>query len=543
VPPGGLALVVEDRPGRKAAGWIAALLCVAVYIGLNRLGVTLQRGTPALAPWNPAAALIIVFLLLRGFRWLPLLLAGACVGAPDLAEMPWQAAQVALYAIAAWLLRGPLRIDPDLQGFDDVFRFVAVASIAAVAMALLYALRLDGLEIGARQIALLRYWLADMIGLCVIGPLLLAHRGAWGRLGRLRMLLRWEVLAQAVAIVATLYLMFPRVVGSRFYPMFIPLVWVAARHGLAGVAAALLPIQLCFLTAMVALDLQANQEVKLQILMLSLALTGLLLGAVISERERARAAAIESESRLKAMRADLDRRRHEIEHASRSSLTGELAAALAHELNQPLAAIVNYIGACQRTLLNGDDPSQAINQMTQAAAQAERAGQIIRRLREFFCNAALETQAVPVIEMIDDLRLLMEDEAVRAGAAFEVEVPPDLVVAADRLQVTQVLINLARNSLDALSGTGPARRVIRIVAAPAGAGFVRVSLQDSGPGISQEVSVSLFSPFTTTRSFGMGLGLSISRSIIEAHGGQLWVGETADEEGALFHFTLPIPGS
>ena len=540
--PDGLALDLADRQGRKAAGWLVALLCLAAYVGLDRLGLTLQRGTPPLAPWNPGAALIIVFLLLRGFRWLPLLLAGAVLGAPDLASMPLQAAQIALYAGAAWLLRGPFRIDPDLQDFEDVFRFVAVASVAAMAMALLYALRLEGLENGAMQNALLRYWLADMIGLSVVGPLLLVHRGAWARLGCLRALLRWEVLAQAGAIAATLYLMFPRVVGSRFYPMFIPLVWVAARHGLAGVAAALLPIQLCFLSAMVLLDLQANQEVKLQILMLSLALTGLLLGAVISERERARAAAIESESHLRAMRADLDRRRYEIEHASRSSLTGELAAALAHELNQPLAAIVNYIGACQRTLLANDDTSLAINQMTQAAAQAERAGQVIRRLREFFCNAALETQAVPVVAMIDDLLLLMEDEAVRAGATFEVEVPPALIVAADKLQVTQVLINLARNSLDALSAAEPSRRVIRIVADPSQPGFVRLSLQDSGPGISHEVSASLFSPFTTTRSFGMGLGLSISRSIIEAHGGQLWVGETVDE-GALFHFTLPVTAS
>lgn len=538
VPTDGLVLDLQDRQGRKAVGWVMALICIAAYIGSSCLGLTLLRGTPPLVPWNPGPALIIVYLLLHGFRWLPLLLAGSLLGAADLTATPWQVAEVALYAGAAWLLRGPFRIDPDLQDFEDVFRFVAVASAAAMAMALLHLLRLQGLEAGAQQIAFLRSWLADMIGLSVIGPLLLIHRGAWAHLGRLKTLMRWEVMAQAGAIAATLYLMFPRVVGSRFYPMFIPLVWVAARHGLAGVAAALLPIQLCFLSAMVLLDLQANQEVKLQILMLSLALTGLLLGAVISERERARAAAIESESHLRAMRADLDRRRHEIEHASRSSLTGELAAALAHELNQPLAAIVNYIGAGQRTLLNSGDASAAISQITQAAAQAERAGQVIRRMREFFCNAALETQPVPVIGMVEELLLLMEDEAVRASATFEVAVPPVLVAVADRLQITQVLINLVRNSLDALTAVGQGRRVIRIAAA-AEPGFIRLSLQDNGPGISQEVSASLFSPFTTTRSFGMGLGLSISRSIIEAHGGELWVGETAAEEGALFHFTLP----
>jgi signal transduction histidine kinase len=523
----------------KASAAALAIISIAAYVGLDRLGLAIARGTPSLAPWNPGVAILIVILLLRGFRWLPVLSAAVlCAALADGAPLR-HLVELAVYAGAAWTLRGPLRIDPDLQNFDDVFRFAAVALLAATMTAAFDAgLQWSaGTPLSALATPFLRYWLGDMIGLSVTGPLLLVHRAALAHPARWRVLLSWQCLAQAGAILGTLYLMFPRVVGSRFYPMFIPLVWVAARHGLAGVAAALMPIQLCFVSAMVALDLAANQQVKLQILMLSLSLTGLGLGAVISERERARAAAIESESRLKAMRADLDRRRFEIEHASRSSLTGELAAALAHELNQPLAAVVNYIGASQRTLLTGGDGSQAVEQMIKAAAQAERAGQVIRRMREFFCNAAVSAEPMPVADMVADVLLLMADEALRAGAVFELDLPAGLVAEADKIQIEQVLINLVRNSLDALAGA-PGRKVVRLSAARHEAGWIRLSIGDTGPGIDQEVSGSLFTPFTTTRSFGMGLGLTISRSIVQAHGGKLWLDETPGE-GTLMHFTLP----
>jgi C4-dicarboxylate-specific signal transduction histidine kinase len=158
-------------------------------------------------------------------------------------------------------------------------------------------------------------------------------------------------------------------------------------------------------------------------------------------------------------------------------------------------------------------------------------------MREFFCNAAVSAEPVPVVEMIEDVMLLMTDEAIRAGAAFELDLPSGLVARADKLQIEQVLINLARNSLDALTGA-PGRKVVRISAARIEAGQLRLSVGDTGPGIDREVSANLFSPFTTTRSFGMGLGLTISRSIVQAHGGRLWLDE-AEGEGTLMHFTLP----
>jgi signal transduction histidine kinase len=539
-------MMTATKPDR-ASGMTAMMVCLALYLALDWIGGEIARGTPPMPPWNPGVALIIVLLLLKDYSVLPLLTGASVIILPslmrgfDAMSILRHLAELVIYGLAARALRGPCRIDPDLRNFEDVFRFVAVTSLAAAVMAGLSVLLPPTPNSKSIIMIFQRHWLADMIGIAVLAPLILVHRATPISWITVRTLLRWESVAQAIAILGTLDLMFPRVVGSRFYPMFIPLVWVAARFGLAGVAAVLLPIQLCFVTAMVGLNLQANQEVKLQILMLSLALTGLLLGAIISERERARAAAIESENRLRALRADLDRRRFEIEHASRSSLTGELAAALAHELNQPLTAIANYIGACQRTLQSQGELSQAIDQMDKAAVQAARAGQVIRRLREFFCNDQLKAEAVAVTEMIDDVLTLMADEVIRAGASVKVDVGQDLVARVDKLQIEQVLINLVRNSLDALADHGRKQRVIEISASVSEA-MIRISLQDTGPGIEQEIKDSLFSPFTTTRSFGMGLGLSISRSIIQAHGGRMWV-DHRPGQGALLHFTLPAGAS
>jgi signal transduction histidine kinase len=635
----------ECHPNPKTGlNWAWASLFAAAYTALAGLSQALSRGTLALPPWNPAPALLVVPFLLFGRRFLPVALLAEFVsivlgrGAhiPMIAPAQ-QIGDLAVYGGAAWLLRHKIMIDPNLRSFDAVFRFLAVASGAALIMSGLYALSLwvEGRAASGLAIPGQRFWLADMIGLLVGGPFLLLHRGLPRQWGLLAKLWRWEVLAQIMAIAGVFWLIFPRTVGSRFYPMFIPLVWIAARGGLAGVVVALLAIESSFIAAIALLDLAANQMVKLQILMLTLSITGLLLGAVISERERARALVAAGEARLKAIidmapdgmliadlagrvtmvnrqfeilsgrsadelfghpldlllpraephasaqsllqagdgrpipveistseltigseramvaavrditrrrqaEADLDRRRSAMEHASRSSLTGELSAVLAHELNQPLVAIVNFTEASRRILADPADHSRiplALELIAKAAAQAERAGQVIRRLRAFFVNSAPASAPIAVIEMVQEVLLLMAEETARRGAAIELTIAEDLCVHVDKLQIQQVLVNLLRNSLDALSEVQAP--LVRIAADEDVPGMIRVALSDNGPGFDREISARLFTPFTTTRSFGMGLGLSISRSIIEAHGGRLWAGDKSDE-GALLYFTLPI---
>jgi len=162
---------------------------------------------------------------------------------------------------------------------------------------------------------------------------------------------------------------------------------------------------------------------------------------------------------------------------------------------------------------------------------------VIRRMREFFCDAVVNAEPVEIAEIVEEVAVLMQDEAARAGASFEIDLPRRLTARVDKLQIEQVLVNLARNSFDALASADQARRIVRISAGMED-GMLMISLQDNGPGIDREISDRLFSPFTTTRSFGMGLGLSISRSIIRAHGGRLWIGDSGGS-GALFHFTVP----
>jgi C4-dicarboxylate-specific signal transduction histidine kinase len=244
----------------------------------------------------------------------------------------------------------------------------------------------------------------------------------------------------------------------------------------------------------------------------------------------------------KEVEARVLQHRDTVEQAFRGRLTEGLAGALAHELNQPLSAIVTYTGAAQRMLATATNvPARALEQLTKAAAQATRAGNIIRRLREFFQGATVEQQPLAVVEPIRDVLGLLRDEVARSGTLIELDIPDTLMVSADRLQIEQVLMNLLRNSLEALGGTPRERRRIAISAAPAD-GMVELTIADSGSGIDPEIAERLFDPFVTTSATGLGLGLTICRSMIEAHGGKLW----ADRErsaGAVLHFTLPPAAS
>ena len=231
--------------------------------------------------------------------------------------------------------------------------------------------------------------------------------------------------------------------------------------------------------------------------------------------------------------------RANLEAATRNALTEEIAAGLAHELNQPLSAVVGYTGAC-RKLLEGvpEVPAKVLDYLDRAALQAERAGAIISRLREFFRNGKMEVETVAVDELVEDVLGLVAEELSRHEVAVTTAVPKGLRARIDRLQIEQVLINLLRNSLQAMDAVPPKERHLRLAAAD-GPEMLRLSITDSGGGIASDVADSLFIPFVSTHSGGMGLGLSISRGIVESHGGQLWT-EPATERGATFHLTLPI---
>jgi two-component system sensor kinase FixL len=236
----------------------------------------------------------------------------------------------------------------------------------------------------------------------------------------------------------------------------------------------------------------------------------------------------------------------ELAHASRLTATGEMAASIAHEINQPLTALISYARACQAVLKAGgaeDERTRAAQPLIeQTVQQALRAGEIIRSTREFLRRGDTRATRVEVAQIFKAVYDLVRAEAalshVRLVIRFEQEVP---AVLADAIQVEQVILNLIRNSMEAMAQIAAERREIRLSAAldPASPGFVTIAVQDSGPGFPPEFADRMFKPFSTTKSTGMGLGLSISRSIIEAHGGRIWSVTDGPEAGADIRFTLP----
>lgn len=227
----------------------------------------------------------------------------------------------------------------------------------------------------------------------------------------------------------------------------------------------------------------------------------------------------------------------ELVHVSRLTAMGEMASALAHELNQPLSAIANYVKGSVR-LLEAENPNRGMirDALASAGDQTLRAGQIIRRLRDFVSKGEAEPRIESLPKLLEEAGALAMIGAKERGVRLQYRIHPlvDLVLA-DKVQIQQVVLNLMRNAIDAMEDSP--QRELTVSALPAKDGAVEIAVTDSGSGIGPEVADQLFQPFFTTKAQGMGVGLSISRTIIEAHGGRIWV-EPGPDVGSVFRFTL-----
>ena len=228
----------------------------------------------------------------------------------------------------------------------------------------------------------------------------------------------------------------------------------------------------------------------------------------------------------------------ELAHVARVTAMGTLATALAHELNQPLTAIANYVETA-RDLLSEPDPAtlEIVREaLAECATQSVRAGQIVRRLRDYISRGELERRPESLKRLIEESSALA---MIGAGErSVEIEVRLDTAVddvLVDRIQIQQVIVNLMRNAFEAMEASDVCR--VRISSSREKAGCVCVTVADSGPGLSPEVAEQLFQPFNSTKSRGMGLGLSICHTIVRGHGGRIWADESLFG-GTAFHFTL-----
>jgi C4-dicarboxylate-specific signal transduction histidine kinase len=238
----------------------------------------------------------------------------------------------------------------------------------------------------------------------------------------------------------------------------------------------------------------------------------------------------------------LSQRQEELAHVVRLSTAGEMATGLAHELNQPLYSIANYARGCIHRLNTSSMDSNEFQEVAEEiAAEAERAAEIVRRLRQMVQKRQPVRSAIGVNQTIDEACALCRFELHRANVCREEELDPSLpYVLGDEIQLQQVLVNLLRNAVAAMRDTPQGERVLRVVTGQHDPTSVRVSVADTGCGIPEKDLERIFDAFYTTSSSGMGMGLAISRSIIESHGGRIWATNNA-RRGATFHFTLPVP--
>ncbi|MGE5170548.1 MAG: MASE1 domain-containing protein [Rudaea sp.] len=507
---------------------------VAAYVALDWVSFIDPIGAFAITPWNPPPGLSLAFLLRYGVRQGAWLFAAALVaeflvrGAP--APLPLLIAAslllAASYTAVAAFLTHVLRMSPDLSTLRDSAIFVVTAAIACGAIALAFVSLFAGsglLPPGEFWRGVTQFWIGDLIGVVVTAPALLVLTRARNRPS---LQPGPEALVEILVIAAALWIVFGAGLGEApklFYVLFLPVIWVAMRHGLEGAVLGTVGIQAGLIAAIVASHQHPGTVFEFQFLMLALATTALLLGAAVSERKR-----IERE--LRENQSKLDR-------SLRLAAASELASALAHELNQPLSAITAYLRACQLMLAQPtDNGGELAATMEKIVAEANRAGGVVRRLRDFFRSGSTHMEAIAPAVLVQEALATVHERAQRHHVAFTQRLEAAQRVYVDRLQVESVLHNLLANAIDAVKERGDAREV-RIEAAADAPGFVRIAVTDNGPGVMPDVATSLFDPFVTTKAKGMGLGLAISRSIVDAHGGRLW--HEPRQPGSAFCFTLP----
>lgn len=232
--------------------------------------------------------------------------------------------------------------------------------------------------------------------------------------------------------------------------------------------------------------------------------------------------------------------REELALAQRRSMMGELGASLTHELNQPLGAVLSNLGGLARLLSQGNpDPALAARAVNNAIEDAKRAGEIVRRVRAMFKGDSTKKAAIDMVALVREVVGLIGSELALRKIKMQIEASPSVpTVFGDRILLQQCILNLLMNAVDAIANVQSDQREVTIEIAPEKQGWVAVSVHDAGPGIHPSIAGRLFEPFVTTKTNGMGLGLLVTRSIVEDHGGKI-LAEANDEGGATFTFTVP----
>lgn len=513
--------------------WALGAAYVAVFLLLDWVSYIRPFQGLNITPWNPQPALAIALLIASPrwlwLVWLSLLTAELAVRGVPADWFVTLAAIAALglsYAAIARAVQTRLDCEVVLGSRRDLLWFTGIVAGGALLSGAVYVCTFAVAGLGPTGNllgAIARYWVGDAVGMVVLLPMLLALMDPLRRAslaGTLRSA-EWWIIAALVAVL--LVIVFGREARDHFkffYFLFLPVVWASARLGLSG---AVLAAGLTQVGLIVAVQSAANADLtvfELQVLMAAVTMTGLMLGVVVDERERAA---------------------QQLKGSLRLAAAGQMAAALAHELSQPLTALNSYAHASRLLVASPGIPDeQRLDRLAEVcgkmADDALRASEVVKRLRDFFRSGSTHLQMAPISRLIDDVVEANTRRAEALGVRIRCDVDRGLPEALmDEVQIAVVLRNLMANALDAaLGGEGPPSVRVR---AHEHQGALRVELLDSGPGVTTARLQTLFEAGPSEKAGGMGVGLSICRAIVEAHGGVLWA-EAASS--GHFCFSLPI---
>lgn len=519
---------------------VAGLTYLVAYVALDRVSFLQSDAQLGITPWSPSTGLSFALILFFGRQFIPLLFV-----APFLADivnrqviLPWPAeiASVAAigggYTAALLFLTGPkARFDPQLSSTRDLTRFILTTAAAAAFVAVSYV----GLTVAAGLLpgnqfiaAALRYWIGDIVGVLALAPFAL-----FALTGRRMLPFSLESVLQCAAVVVAVTMVFGLSEEREFqlfYVLFLPVVWMAVRNGVEGASAGILLTQIGVILGMAVVHDERPELVALQSLMLGLTVTGLIAGELVTERRR--------------MELQLQMQRELLAGLTRLGSLGEMAAAVAHEVNQPLMAAGTYARLVADAVGAGTgNANEVVEIAKKAVAQVDRAAEVIRRLRALVRLDRSNRAPVPLERIVKETLDLCRSDLERAGVTSRSNLPSDLPpVMVDILQIEQVLLNLVRNSLEAIRESKNPRATVSIDARwPHGqtdGQFVEIAVIDTGPGFSRDYLENGILPLASSKADGLGIGLPLCKTIVEAHGGRLWL--DASVRGAAVRFTLPV---
>lgn len=506
---------------------IGGLAFVVVYVLLDWASYLHPMYGLNITPWNPSLALGLVIWFRAGrmvaIPWFAAILIGEVVVRGLPATLPLTLALSGVLTVGYGIMAEVLRRHSNGDILHDRRRLlswlgIVVAGTLVTSTIYISLLHFTGLiPVGDWGVALVRFWVGDCVGIVVTMPffwLLLDGRA------RLRALFaRWETAGYGLLAIAALWVSFG--LGGEgefqyFYLLFLPIVWAAARQGVPGAAIAAFILQAGIMVAVQWQNLVAVTVFELQLLGAVLAFVGLFIGAVVDEKQRVS---------------------NELRQTLRLAAAGEMAAALAHELNQPLTALSTYGAACQQMLEHGGNDERLRDTIARMVTESYRAADVVRRLRDFFRTGATRLERIALGELLDSVLAQFADKAANQGVELVSEPSPDCMLLVDRLQLEVIMRNLIANAFDAALERPVGQRRISVAAEMADSEAVRIRVADSGTGLSPAKVLRLFEAFQSSKSSGLGLGLAISRAIAQAHGGDL---AAFASEGGVFVLTLPI---